>query len=267
MKIRLQVSQLFLVCAAALATAGCGHAPGYPKPGPEVPRPEDIVDFPTLYQQNCAACHGKNGQNGAALPLNNPAYLAVAGADNLRTATAKGVKGTLMPAFARSSGGMLTDRQIDALVNGMMHAWAKPAEFAGVTLPPYASTTPGDPAAGHTAFVASCARCHGDDGMGVKAAAGKTAPQGSTPHSMVDPDYLALVSDQSLRSLTIAGRPDQGVPDWRSYLTGPGARALTAKEISDIVAWIASHRTAAVAAILPAASPSASQAPAKKEKQ
>lgn len=272
MKIRSQASQFVFLCAAALATAGCGHAPGYPKPGPEVPRPENVVDFHTLYKQNCAACHGENGQNGAALPLNNAAYLAVAGADNLRTATAKGVKGTLMPAFARSSGGMLTDQQIDALVNGMLKEWGKPAEFAGVALPPYAATTPGDPVAGHTAYVAACARCHGDNGTGVKVAAGTTAPQGSTPHSIVDPAYLNMVSNQSLRSLTIAGRPDEGVPDWRSYLTGPGARALTAKEIDDIVAWIASHRTAVVATMMPTApagavEASAKQAPAKKEKQ
>jgi len=32
---------------------------------------------------------------------------------------AKGVRGTLMPAFAQSAGGMLTDKQIDSLVRGI----------------------------------------------------------------------------------------------------------------------------------------------------
>ncbi len=257
MKTRLLASQLFLLGTASLLLSGCGPAPGYPKPGPEVARPDAVVDFPTLYKQNCAACHGDNGQNGAALPLNNAAYLAVAGADNLRSITSKGVPGTLMPAFAQSSGGMLTDRQINALVDGMMHAWARPAEFAGVALPPYASTTPGDPAAGQKAYVAACARCHGDDGSGVKTATGQKLPQGAIPHSIVDPAYLALVSDQSIRSLVIAGRPDEGVPDWRSYITGPGAHALSPTEIDDIVAWVASHRAQAAAPMTNAVAPQA----------
>ena len=216
--------------------------PGYPKPGPEVVRPDQVLDFPTLYKQNCSGCHGDNGLNGAALPLNNPAYLAVAGEKNLRTITANGVKGTLMPPFARSAGGMLTDQQIDVLVEGMLRAWGRPAEFAGVALPPYASNSPGDPAAGQKVFVEACARCHGADGLGVKPVDGKPAPAGSSPDSIIDPAYLALVSDQSLRSLVIAGRSDEGVPDWRSYLSGAGAHALTPQEIDDLVAWVASHR-------------------------
>ena len=89
----------------------------------------------------------------------------------------------------------------------------------------------------------ACARCHGADGMGVKPAAkGEALPHGASLDSVVDPSYLALVSDQGIRSLVIAGRPDKGVTDWRGYITGPGARALTPHEINDIVAWIASHR-------------------------
>lgn len=245
MKIPAYASPLLVLSAAALLCMGCGPAPGYPKPGPEVVRPDQVLDFATLYKQNCSACHGVDGRNGAALPLNNPAYLAVAGADQLRTVTANGVKGTLMPPFAQSAGGMLTDKQIDVLVQGMLHAWARPQEFAGVALPPYADKTPGDPVAGQKVFVAACARCHGSDGTGVKPAAGQPAPAGSSPDSIVDPAYLALVSDQSLRSLIIAGRPDEDVPDWRSYLSGPGAHALTPQEIDNLVAWLASHRTSA----------------------
>ena len=42
----------------SLVLAGCDSAPGRPKPGPEVPRPEAVLDFPTLYRQNCSGCHG-----------------------------------------------------------------------------------------------------------------------------------------------------------------------------------------------------------------
>ena len=50
-----------LACAISLAAAGC-HAPGKPGPEPETPRPEQVLDFATLYRQNCSACHGDNGK-------------------------------------------------------------------------------------------------------------------------------------------------------------------------------------------------------------
>jgi cytochrome c oxidase cbb3-type subunit 3/ubiquinol-cytochrome c reductase cytochrome c subunit len=243
MKIASRTLTELALCTVVFACVGCTHAPGYPTAGAEVSRPDEELDFHILYKQNCSGCHGDDGHNGAAIPLNNPAYLAVAGGDNLRTATAKGVRATLMPAFARSAGGMLTDRQIEVLVQEMLRKWGKASDFSRVELPPYTSSTPGNADNGRTAYSAACARCHGVDGTGIKLGADGKAPQGGTsPYSIVDLSYLTLVSDQSMRSLVIAGHPDKGTPDWRSYIAGPPARALTPQEISDIVAWIAAHR-------------------------
>ena len=234
------------LCAAALASVGCSHFPGSPRPGPEVVRPDEVVDFPTLFKENCSGCHGENGRGGASLPLNNPAFLAVAGEDNLRMTVAMGEDGTLMPAFSRRFGGMLTDRQVDAIVQGLLHQWARPAEFAHTAPPPFSSDAPGNAADGAKAYAAACARCHGADGTGVNQAPGsslKSIPKpGATIFSVVDPTYLALIDDQALRSIVIAGHPQADQPDWRSYIPG---RPLTSQEINDIVAWLASHRTPA----------------------
>lgn len=238
MNIVTRTSTNLALCAAMITCAGCTHAPGYPKAGADVSRPDKELDFQVLYKQNCAGCHGENGRDGAALPLNNPAYLAVAGAENIRAATARGVNDTLMPGFARSAGGMLTDRQIDALVQGMLGTWARRSEFTAINLPPYSSSSPGSQADGQKAYALACARCHGADGQGVTNPSQKNA----AAHSIVDPSYLALLNDQSLRSLVIAGHPEKETSDWRSYITGAGARPLSAQEISDIVAWIAGHR-------------------------
>lgn len=229
----------FLAGSLCLASLGCRNAPGKPRLESEAARPDQILDFPTLYKQNCAACHGEDGKNGAAISLANPMYLATAGIDNIQRVTATGVHGTMMPPFGKRAGGMLTDAQIAVLAHGMLDAWGRSRAVAGVAPLPYASQTKGDPIKGQVAFATFCASCHGTDGAGVKAnKAGRSA-------SIVDPTYLALVSDQSLRSTIIAGYPELGMPDWRSDLTGASARAMTDQEVTDTVAWMASHRTAA----------------------
>jgi cytochrome c oxidase cbb3-type subunit 3/ubiquinol-cytochrome c reductase cytochrome c subunit len=230
-----------LACAVAFVAAGC-NAPGKPGPEPEVPRPEQVLDFATLYSQNCAACHGENGRNGAAIALDNPVYLAIAGSSNIQRITADGVPGTAMPPFAKSKGGMLTDQQIAVLTAGMQQHWGDPSALAGATPPPFAAAAPGNPAQGQQAFTTFCARCHGADGTGGK------SPHGESLGSLVDPSYLALITDQGLRSIILAGQTEQDAHDWRAYSASPGAPAIpipmSDQQVADVVAWLTSHRIA-----------------------
>jgi mono/diheme cytochrome c family protein len=225
-------------CAIMLASAGCKSAPGKPGAEPEVARPEQVLDFTTLYRQNCASCHGVIGQNGVAISLGNPVYLATAGVANIQRITANGVPGTAMPPFGKAAGGMLTDQQIALLAQGMVALWGRPSVLSGQTPPTFASSSHGDPVQGKKTFANFCARCHGTD------ATGANLGNGTVTGSLVDPAYLALISDQGLRSIIIAGKPEQGMPDWRSRQSGPGARTMTEQEISDTVAWLGSHRIA-----------------------
>jgi len=221
-----------LACAAALAISGCKSVPG--RPGVEVARPEDVLDFATLYGQNCAACHGEKGRNGPAISLANPEYLAVAGAANIQRVTANGVPGTAMPPFGRAAGGMLTDRQIEALARGMISAWGNVSSIVGQTPPAYASSANGNLAQGEKVFATFCAQCHGADATGANA-------NGVATGSLVEPSYLALISDQGLRSMILAGQTEHGTHNWRSYVSG---RPMTDQEIADVVTWMASHRIA-----------------------
>ena len=228
-----------LLTAACAAGIGCGRIPGRPGPGPEVVRPEEVVDFPTLYSQNCAGCHGANGVNGAAIALANPTYIALAGEDRMRNVIAKGVAGKLMPPFAKSSGGMLTDAQVSALAAGIVKQWSNTSALAGETPPPYLATLPGNTDHGLQAYGVFCARCHGASGEGGPAD-GKADSSRAKLGSIVDPSYLALISDQNLRSIVIAGRPDEAMPDWR----GDSQHPMTDQQITDILAWIGSKRVA-----------------------
>jgi cytochrome c oxidase cbb3-type subunit 3 len=213
---------------AFLACTGCSSSPGRPKSDSEIIAPNQIADFSLLYDQNCAGCHGPNGRGGAAIALADPVFLAIADDSVIRRTAANGVPGTPMPAFAQSAGGMLTDKQIDALVSGIRF-WAKHDNLQNATLPPYSSLTAGDPQRGAAAYQTYCSSCHGVDGRG-----------SSKASSIVDGSYLALVSDQELRTIVIAGRPELGAPDFRGDLEG---QPMSAQAISDVVAWLAAHRT------------------------
>jgi mono/diheme cytochrome c family protein len=221
------------------SAVGCSHLPGKPGFRPETLRPDQTLGFEVLYKSNCSACHGDNGLNGAAMPLNNPVYLAWAGHDRMVPIVASGTSLRAMHAFAQTSGGMLTDRQVESIVNGMISHWGKPGILNGANPPGYAATTTGDVAAGKAAFETHCARCHGADGMGPTAEDAAGSKQGTAVGSIVDPTYLSLIGDQGLRDIVVSGLPGEGMPDWRGDELG---KPMTDKEVTDVVAWLASHR-------------------------
>jgi cytochrome c oxidase cbb3-type subunit 3 len=209
--------------------AGC-NLPGKPTPSDIVRRPTDILDPVVLYSQNCAGCHGADGKMGPAPPIGDPVYLAVVDDDALRNAISKGRKGTAMSAFAESEGGMLTAKQVDAIIQGMRQRWGQPQILQGVAAPAYAAKVAGNPQQGATAFATFCASCHGVDGKGT-----------SKVGSIVNPNYLSLITDQGLRTIVITGRPDFNAPDWRNNVPG---HPMSDQEISDVVAWLAAQRPA-----------------------
>jgi mono/diheme cytochrome c family protein len=217
---------LSLAACLTVFTAGCrpGHEPGHP-PDP-APRPDEVTDFATLYNQNCVACHGVNGQNGPAIDLGNPEFQALASDDVLSSWISGGIPGTEMPAFAQSAGGMLTNAQIEALIAGMRKNWAKPNAFGGAVPPPYEQPETADAHRGAEAYRSRCAGCHAD-----------------SPQQITGRSYLALVADQQLRTIVIAGRPDLGHPDWRHDVPqGMPAVPLSPEEVDNIVAYLGSLR-------------------------
>jgi|SRR5215471_15976437 len=213
-----------------LAGCACSRLPGKPKPGPEVPRPDSVLNSAVLYSENCAGCHGVSGKDGPAMDLSNPVYLAIVDDDTLRDTISKGRPGTAMSAFSRKQGGMLTDEQITSIMRGIRERWGNSSALAGVTPPAYTVTVTGNPQKGEIVYTTYCTSCHGDND--------KAGPKAG---SVTNPSYLSLISDQGLRTVVIAGRPDFGAPDWRSNVPG---HPMSEQEISDVVAWLSSHRPA-----------------------
>ena len=87
MTLRPIVVALSLLALSCLA--GCTRLPGKPAPGPEVPRPDSVLDPVVLFNQNCQGCHGADGKDGPAMMLSDPVYLAIVDDDTLRSTISK----------------------------------------------------------------------------------------------------------------------------------------------------------------------------------
>ena len=227
------LSQFPILIAVALGTllfSACENPHGQPRPGVEEIAPGEVLDFDTLYSENCAACHGTAGHGGAAIALADPVYLAVADDQVIRNIVANGVRGTSMPAFAASAGGLLTDKQIEVITRQIRSRWGKPGILDGANPPSYAAKSVGDAGRGEAVYGYYCESCHGPAGRG-----------GAKGSAITNDSFLALVSDQGLRTIVIAGRHELSAPDWRGNVRG---EPMSEQEVTDVVAWLASHRVA-----------------------
>jgi len=190
------------------------YIPGDPRNHEHWIAPQDVKDFKVLYSQNCQGCHSNGVGVSASIALDNPTYLAWIPREKFRAAIAEGVPNTLMPAWGIKGGGPLTEEQIDILVNEFMlkKAASLPAGF-----PPYEAPL-GNAQQGEALLNA----VYGPE----KAA------------EWINPSFLALVSDQYLRTLLVVGRPELGQDMSKVHAGAP----LSAAEISDVVAWLSSKR-------------------------
>jgi cytochrome c oxidase cbb3-type subunit III len=233
-----------VLAACFLAFAGCVGKPA----GNQIPKATVSTNFHELYSNNCAGCHGNNGMKGPGPRLNDPVYLAVVSRQDIYNVLQNGRPGTTMPAFGKSHGGELFDQQIAALADGMEQEWARPVDFKGATVPTYSvdKAPPGNAQHGQAAYQKYCMACHGYGNF--KGAAG----------AILDPAYLALASNQWLRTVMIVGRIDWGMPNW---LQRNPKSPMSDQDMSDVTAFLASKRPAYAALASPAQQP-APRAPA-----
>jgi mono/diheme cytochrome c family protein len=199
---------------------------------------------------------------GPAPPLNDPLFLQIVTDEELRTVITNGrlvtpavvsdgqivisAQKSAMPAFGIGKGAgkeethggarqksPLTEDQIDILVEGIKKRWGQRPKSSGAATPPYRDDKiSGDAKAGEDVFAMYCANCHGKDGVG-----------GADAGALNDKAFLELTSDQALRRIVITGRPDLGMPDYRT----PGDRGepfqpMTSQNVADVVALLASWR-------------------------
>lgn len=147
-----------------------------------------LDDAMSLYAENCAVCHGLQGEGiGSIPPLNNSALQTMDTAELFKI-IARGRFNTAMPAWNQEDGGPLSDYQIDELVDLVQAGdWSATKDrVVNLGLAPLIPfTTDPDPVLleqvaalpdGTTLqtaikiFAAQCVSCHGADGLGTKIA-------------------------------------------------------------------------------------------------
>lgn len=169
-----------------------------------------------LFADNCATCHGANGEGGIGPALNSRDLLTSTMDETLAGLTRIGVPSSIMPAWGQAFGGPYTDEEINQLVV-YMRAWEPNApEISSDTEQP-------DPVRGAEIYETTCFICHGEDG-------GVT----SNAPGINDPDRLQKFDDIWYRNTIVRGRPAKGMPTWGTV--------LSPAQINDIVALIAAWR-------------------------
>lgn len=239
-----------------MALVGCSDEfPGKPKPADRPLPLNEITDFATLFAQNCTGCHGQDGTQGPAPPLNDALFLALITDETLLSVIRDGRPGTPMPAFAIDHGGTLTAQQIQIIAKGLKTKLPAAESDEGPTTVAEASSTPPYvlpskslqlratvSAKASALFERACAECHGPNGAG-----GKTGY--ASGGAINDRAFLALISDQALRRIIITGRHDLGMPNYAQTDGRPDDfKPLTSEEIDELVALLAAWRRGDAAA-------------------
>lgn len=180
-----------------------------------------------LFAENCAVCHGADGQGrvGAELAKNWPSIRPDL---TVKAIITNGVPGSPMPAWSQAKGGPLSDAEIEALVQYIL-SWQtggapQYTPQATATLRPPITPIPevaGDPNRGAQLFDQNCIMCHGPEGRG------KIGATLAKNWSGVRPDLLikATISD---------GVPGSPMPAWSQAKGGP----LSENDINDLTAFV-----------------------------
>lgn len=169
-----------------------------------------------IYTEQCATCHGNQGEGGVGTALNNKALLKNTFDEVFFSVIRSGVPSTQMPAWSVDFGGPLTDEDIRSVV-AFIRAWEPTApEIEPEVFEP-------SPERGAMLFASTCEVCHGENGMG----------SGFGP-MVNNPERLANLDDDWYRGVIRNGRPAQGMPTWGTV--------LSPDQIEDLIALVDAWR-------------------------
>jgi cbb3-type cytochrome c oxidase subunit III len=170
----------------------------------------------TVYAENCAACHGANGEGSSLAPALNTDELRVRlNEADIAAIVQQGVPGTLMGSWSTA----LTSDEQQAVVT-VISDWAV-LNTAGVALPAIETqpidNSPEAIATGEQLFGLVCTQCHGTSGYG-----SPIAP------ALNNVTFLSQTPDAAIRQIIANGVTGTNMPAWSGYLTDADIAAITA---------------------------------------
>jgi len=190
-----------LLALGAISSAACGQTKQQKEGG-------------ELYARMCAVCHGPKGEGykaDQAPALREAGFLASASDAFLRESIVNGRLGSTMSAWGRTSGGPLTDPQVDAVI-AFMRLWQPRKK-----LPLDEKPLVGDRGRGGLLYHQhECVKCHGWRGV-----EGPNARLGN-------PGFLANASNGFLRLAIRNGRPGTQMAAFGSKLGDQGVEDVIA---------------------------------------
>ena len=176
-----------------------------------------------LFADNCSGCHGNFGEGGPnptregdiIAPISSAEYLKTRDDATLRNIIVQGQPDFGMSAFGTSSGGPLSDDQVDAIV-AFIRSWQAnppvvlPSEVApsAPSAPSQASLTPAE------VFSSICAKCHGATG------------EGGVGPALNTEEFQAKYDDQALFDTISKGHEATPMIAWGDVLTSEQIQGL-----------------------------------------
>lgn len=184
----------------------------------------DPVRGGELYVENCAVCHGVEGQGRVGASLE--AFPGIDPGTEIEAVVAEGVAGSLMPAWSQARGGPLSEqdiRDIAAYVVGAFGGTEPITPLPTYQPPPIASLpdVEGNSSAGAVVFQENCAMCHGEQGEGRFGLPLAKAWPGNDPEIYI-------------RQVVRAGIAGTTMPAWVRAQGGP----LTDESVANVTAYI-----------------------------
>jgi len=213
-KLYLQLALLVTTVAISLAQPGLAESKGE-----------------NLYLENCAICHGTDGQGGMGVPLSLNDFLNSASKNYIIQSIRLGRPNRIMPSFY-----WMPESDINEIVT-YLDSWRK-------TPAPIWDSKPvkGDKQAGEVLFQDKCANCHGKNARGGKGSGlhfSRSSGIPITPPALNNQGFLNSAPDAMLHYIILHGREQTPMPSASKL-------GLSKTNINDLVSYIRSFQLSSI---------------------
>jgi cytochrome c oxidase cbb3-type subunit 3 len=179
-----------------------------------------------LYVENCAMCHGIEGQGRIGASLDS--FPGIQVNSTLEQTISEGISGSVMPSWSSENGGPLSSEDVRDIVSYIIEAFEGTAAIAPAPTIQAPNIAPlpdisGDPSLGAVVYQVNCIACHGDRGQG----------RFGRPLAK---DWPGNQPDVFIRQVVSEGISGTVMPAWGTELGGP----LSADDLDNVTSYVLS---------------------------